>query len=134
MIVCIGGGDGERGASPPQPQSIRNAGVSLADVLVPRGSPSSTHEVIVMDALRGFSWEPLLWALDHVTGTGYTITLLGVMPWIPLPCKSFICFSYFSHSILISVLILFMPITTHYQAVNGQRLNSPPLNLSYNFF
>ncbi|KAJ6973186.1 hypothetical protein NC653_033502 [Populus alba x Populus x berolinensis] len=85
MIVCIGGGDGERDASPPQPQSIRNAGVSLADVLVPRGSASSTHVVIVMDALRGFSWEPLLRALDHVTGTGYTITLLGVMPWIPLP-------------------------------------------------
>ncbi|KAL3572856.1 hypothetical protein D5086_026760 [Populus alba] len=34
MIVCIGGGDGERDASPPQPQSIRNAGVSLADVLM----------------------------------------------------------------------------------------------------
>lgn len=84
MIVCIGGGDGERDASPPQPQSIRNGGISLADVLVPRGSPSSTHVVIVMDALRGFSWEPFLWALDHVTGTGYTITLLGVMPWIPL--------------------------------------------------
>ncbi|KAJ6873708.1 hypothetical protein NC651_032529 [Populus alba x Populus x berolinensis] len=87
MIVCIGGGDGERDASPPQPQSIRDAGVSLADVLVPRGSPSSIHVVIVMDALRGFSWEPLLWALDHVTGTGYTITLLGVMTWIPLPFR-----------------------------------------------
>jgi hypothetical protein len=94
MIVCIGG-DGERDASPPQPQSIRNAGISLADVLVPRGSPSSTHVVIVMDALRGFSWEPFLWALDHVTGTGYTITLLGVMPWIPLACKSFIFVLFF---------------------------------------
>ncbi|CAK7348094.1 unnamed protein product [Dovyalis caffra] len=85
MIDCIGGGDGESDASPPQPQNISNTNDSLAEVLVPRGSPSSTHVVIVMDALRGFSWEPLQWALDHVIATGYTITLLGVMPWIPLP-------------------------------------------------
>ncbi|KAF9611695.1 hypothetical protein IFM89_034878 [Coptis chinensis] len=46
---------------------------------------SSKHVVIVMDALKEFSYETLQWALDHVIGTGYTVTLLGVMPWLNLP-------------------------------------------------
>ncbi|KAF5729632.1 hypothetical protein HS088_TW21G01799 [Tripterygium wilfordii] len=47
------------------------------------------HVVIVMDALKGFSREPLQWALDHIISSGYTITLLGVMPYVPLAlsCK-----------------------------------------------
>ncbi|XP_065861544.1 uncharacterized protein [Euphorbia lathyris] len=46
-----------------------------------------------MDALKGFSLEPLQWALDHLITTHYsTITLLGVMPWIPLAlsCKTWL--------------------------------------------
>ncbi|KAJ4835359.1 hypothetical protein Tsubulata_045708 [Turnera subulata] len=94
MIVCRKGveledeGDKESLKN----QAVSNTKQSSAEVLVPQGSPSSTHVVIVMDALRGFSWEPLQWALDHISATGYTITLLGVMPWIPLPlsCKTWL--------------------------------------------
>ncbi|KAK4852200.1 hypothetical protein QYF36_021822 [Acer negundo] len=60
---------------------------SLVEVLVPRPSPSSMNDdrnvVIVMDALREFSWQPLLWTLKHVLRSGCSVTLLGVMPWIP---------------------------------------------------
>ncbi|WCJ27513.1 hypothetical protein M5689_009251 [Euphorbia peplus] len=57
------------------------------------------HVVIVMDALKGFSLEPLQWTLDHLITTTTThahhystITLLGVMPWIPfaLSCKTWL--------------------------------------------
>lgn len=66
---------------------------SLAEILVPRPSPRSINEcrnvVIVMDALREFSLEPLLWTLANVVtpACSVIITLLGVMPWIPLACK-----------------------------------------------
>ncbi|KAL5768073.1 hypothetical protein ACOSP7_014653 [Xanthoceras sorbifolium] len=67
---------------------------SLAEILVPRSSPCSMNDgrnvVIVMDALREFSWQPLLWTLNHVLKSGCGVTLLGVMPWIPLAlsCKT----------------------------------------------
>ncbi|KAK1582063.1 hypothetical protein Q3G72_011507 [Acer saccharum] len=67
---------------------------SLVEVLVPRPSPSSMNDdrnvVIVMDALREFSWQPLLWTLKHVLRSGCSVTLLGVMPWIPFAfsCKT----------------------------------------------
>ncbi|KAI9187433.1 hypothetical protein LWI28_028129 [Acer negundo] len=65
---------------------------SLVEVLVPRPSPSSMNDdrnvVIVMDALREFSWQPLLWTLKHVLRSGCSVTLLGVMPWIPFACCS----------------------------------------------
>ncbi|KAF2324156.1 hypothetical protein GH714_008797 [Hevea brasiliensis] len=86
MIVCIRGED-ESDTSSPRRTSMANN--TLAEVFVPQGSPSSInivkHVVIVMDALKGFSREPLQWALDHVIRTRCTITLLGVMPWLPLP-------------------------------------------------
>ncbi|XP_057990803.1 uncharacterized protein LOC110645318 isoform X2 [Hevea brasiliensis] len=86
MIVCIRGED-ESDTSSPRRTSMTNN--TLAEVFVPQGSPSSInivkHVVIVMDALKGFSREPLQWALDHVIRTRCTITLLGVMPWLPLP-------------------------------------------------
>lgn len=90
MIVCLTGGGKGSNETPPQFQTTSNTNDSLAQVLAPNGSPSSGRVVIVMDALRQFSWEPLRWALDHVVGTGYSITLLGVMPWIPLACKSLV--------------------------------------------
>ncbi|XP_020252154.1 uncharacterized protein LOC109829445 [Asparagus officinalis] len=45
-----------------------------------------------MDALREFSTKPLEWALEHVVEPGYTLTLLGVMPWLSLPllCKTWL--------------------------------------------
>ena len=89
MIVCIKGEDNESDVTPPR--KISNTSNTLAEVFVPKGSPSSIntveHVVIVMDALRGFSLEPLQWALDHVIQARCTITLLGVMPWIPLARK-----------------------------------------------
>lgn len=46
---------------------------------------ATKHVAIVMDALKEFSPEPLLWALTHVLRPGYNVTLLGVMPWLNLP-------------------------------------------------
>ncbi|CAN0898677.1 hypothetical protein LINGRAHAP2_LOCUS19849 [Linum grandiflorum] len=59
----------------------------IAEVLIPRESPGSTgkHVVIVMDAMKEFSTEPLQWALDFVVEVGWSVTLLGVMPWVPFP-------------------------------------------------
>ncbi|EEF46717.1 uncharacterized protein LOC8276850 isoform X2 [Ricinus communis] len=94
MIVCIKGEEDENDVTPPR--KVSNTGNTLAEVLVPKGSPNSIdmvkHVVIVMDALKGFSRGPLQWALDHVIQTRCTITLLGVMPWIPLPlsCKTWL--------------------------------------------
>ncbi|ONK77656.1 uncharacterized protein A4U43_C02F9090 [Asparagus officinalis] len=55
-------------------------------------SAGSKHVVVVMDALREFSTKPLEWALEHVVEPGYTLTLLGVMPWLSLPllCKTWL--------------------------------------------
>lgn len=88
MIVCI---RGEEGESDTTTRRISTANNTLAEVFVPQGSPNSVnmvkHVVIVMDALKGFSREPLQWALDHVIRTRCSLTLLGVMPWLPLPCN-----------------------------------------------
>ncbi|OVA01680.1 hypothetical protein BVC80_9073g121 [Macleaya cordata] len=56
----------------------------------PYTTPSANikHVVLVMDALQEFSIELLQWTLDHVIGTGYVITLLGVMPWLNLLLSS----------------------------------------------
>ncbi|CAN1837643.1 hypothetical protein LINPERHAP1_LOCUS35159 [Linum perenne] len=61
----------------------------VAEVLIPRESPGSTgkHVVIVMDATKEFSTKPLQWALDFVVEVGWSVTLIGVMPWVPFPCK-----------------------------------------------
>ncbi|XP_077252067.1 uncharacterized protein LOC143891373 [Tasmannia lanceolata] len=67
---------------------------NLAEDLVYQESPSSSfaskNVVIVMDALKEFTWEPLEWALAHVVQSGYDVTLLGIMPWLnlPLSCKT----------------------------------------------
>ncbi|XP_068667379.1 uncharacterized protein [Aristolochia californica] len=61
---------------------------SLVEDLRYRESPSTysatRHVVIVMDAMKEFSREPLEWALAHVIRPGYVVTLLGVMPWLNL--------------------------------------------------
>ncbi|CAN1182385.1 hypothetical protein LINPERPRIM_LOCUS40801 [Linum perenne] len=59
----------------------------VAEVLIPRESPGSTgkHVVIVMDATKEFSTKPLQWALDFVVEVGWSVTLIGVMPWVPFP-------------------------------------------------
>lgn len=46
------------------------------------------HVVIVMDGLKDFTMEPLEWALNNILPTGSTVTLLGLMPWLNIPCKS----------------------------------------------
>eukprot|EP01018_Ginkgo_biloba_P025445 Gb_15428 [translate_table: standard] len=38
--------------------------------------------VVVMDAFRDFSSSALEWALAHVTQSGDSLTLLGVLPWL----------------------------------------------------
>ncbi|CAI0397729.1 unnamed protein product [Linum tenue] len=74
-------------------RSLHSRSHPLAEVLIPRESPGSRgsckHVVIVMDALKEFSMEPLQWALDCVIEAGCSVTLLGVLPWIPFPfsCK-----------------------------------------------
>ncbi|XP_043812822.1 uncharacterized protein LOC122723722 isoform X2 [Manihot esculenta] len=77
MIVCI---RGEEGESDTTTRRISTANNTLAEVFVPQGSPNSVnmvkHVVIVMDALKGFSREPLQWALDHVIRTRCSLTLL----------------------------------------------------------
>ncbi|XP_058103537.1 uncharacterized protein LOC131247114 [Magnolia sinica] len=58
----------------------------------PSCSSTSRNVVIVMDALKGFSLEPLKWALVHVIKPGFVVTLLGVMPWLNfcLSCKTWL--------------------------------------------
>lgn len=67
---------------------------TLADDLRLRESPGSgsansttKHVVIVMDGLKDFTMEPLEWALNNITAAGFTVTLLGLMPWLNIPCK-----------------------------------------------
>ncbi|XP_031287095.1 uncharacterized protein LOC116145794 [Pistacia vera] len=95
MVVCIKAEDVDSDATPERPTTKpANTNATLAEILVPRGSPgclsSDRHVVIVMDALKQFSWGPLQWTLDHVIPSNCTVTLLGVMPWIPLAlsCKT----------------------------------------------
>lgn len=53
-------------------------------------SPGNTnkHVVVVMDGMTEFTTEPLQWALDNVVTAECTVTLLGVMPWLNIPCES----------------------------------------------
>lgn len=87
MVVCIKTEEVDSDATPPA--QTRNT--SLADILVPKGSPSSLNTdrnvVFVTDALEEFPWRRFQWILDHVIPPDCTVTLLGVMPWIPLACK-----------------------------------------------
>lgn len=55
------------------------------------GNSCTNHVVIVMDGMKEFSSESLEWALKNVISAGSVITLLGVMPWLNIPCK---CFFY----------------------------------------
>lgn len=50
-------------------------------------SSITNHVVIVMDAMKEFNSESLEWALKNVIATGSVITLLGVMPWLNIPCE-----------------------------------------------
>lgn len=50
-------------------------------------SDSTKHVVIVMDAMREFTTEPLEWALKNVIEVGCIVTLVGVMPWLNIPCE-----------------------------------------------
>lgn len=69
-------------------KGVSGKGKLAAEILLPQPSPSSVncgrHVVIVMDALSEFSMEPLQWALANVIQSGCTVTLLGVMPYLPL--------------------------------------------------
>lgn len=61
---------------------------SLKDALIQKESPNTTpHVVIVMDALREFSIDPLRWALENIIPAGCVVTLLGIMPWLNIPCE-----------------------------------------------
>lgn len=64
---------------------------SLADALVRRGPQglgnTAKRVVIVMDGLKEFTTEPLKWALGNIATPGCTVTLLGAMPWLNIPCK-----------------------------------------------
>ncbi|KDP37889.1 hypothetical protein JCGZ_05771 [Jatropha curcas] len=92
MIVCIKGTDEDE-----RDEATGAGSNTLAEVLVPMNI--CKHVVIVMDALKEFSRQPLQWALDHVIQTHCTITLLGVMPWLPLPlsCKTWLDVWTFDH-------------------------------------
>lgn len=63
-----------------------------ADPAIVKDSPASAdnpkHVVLVMDGMRGFTTEPLEWALENLIPTGCTVTLLGVMPWLNIPRES----------------------------------------------
>ncbi|OAY29921.1 uncharacterized protein LOC122721999 [Manihot esculenta] len=62
---------------------------SLKDALIQKESPNTTPRVvIVMDALREFSIDPLRWALENIIPAGCVVTLLGIMPWLNIPLSS----------------------------------------------
>ncbi|KAL6344411.1 hypothetical protein AAG906_039667 [Vitis piasezkii] len=90
MIECMWADDEDNESG----QTSSSTKGRLEEVLIPRESPSLLNSernvVIVMDALKDFSREPLQWALNNVIRSGCSITLLGVMPWLPMPysCKT----------------------------------------------
>lgn len=115
MAVCFKAEDVDSDATPERPTTkSANKEATFAEFLVPRGSPGSLssdrHIVIVMDALKPFSWGPLQWTLDHAIPCNCTVTLLGVMPWIPLACKivNFFLSSFIEKSADEHVFIVFM--------------------------
>lgn len=90
---------------------------SLADDLrFLRESPSSSsgfgsansakHVVIVMDGLEDFTLEPLEWALENIAPAGCTVTLLGLMPWLNIPCK----YQYLQLHMLVLQVKIAMPL------------------------
>ncbi|KDP34307.1 hypothetical protein JCGZ_12655 [Jatropha curcas] len=70
-------------------RAFRSSQKSLKDALLVQPSPGSApHVVIVMDALREFTIEPLRWALENIMAAGGVVTLLGIMPWLNIPLSS----------------------------------------------
>lgn len=48
---------------------------------------TNKHVVVVMDGMTEFTTEPLQWALDNVVTVECALTLVGVMPWLNIPCE-----------------------------------------------
>ncbi|GKV10690.1 hypothetical protein SLEP1_g22018 [Rubroshorea leprosula] len=77
--------------TPSIPRPLLHGKRLLGDDLRVRDSPESSiaakHAVIVMNGPREFTTELLEWALENImaSGAGYTVTLLGVMPWLNIP-------------------------------------------------
>lgn len=88
MVLSFRRGKGHHKA---MPRPFSSGKRSLADDLRRRDSPGSVnttkHVVLVMDRLKEFSTEPLVWALENILEPGSVVTLLGVMPWLNIPCK-----------------------------------------------
>lgn len=62
--------------------------MTLAEDLKLQETPNSPKNVvIVMDGMQEFTTEPLEWALKNVIEEGCIVTLLGIMPWLNIPCK-----------------------------------------------
>ena len=99
MIECMWADDEDNESG----QTSSSTKGRLEEVLIPRESPSLLNSernvVIVMDALKDFSREPLQWALNNVIRSGCSITLLGVMPWLPMPCEKIFLLLIISFSI-----------------------------------
>ncbi|KAF2315888.1 hypothetical protein GH714_040683 [Hevea brasiliensis] len=74
------------------PRPFRSSQKSLKDALIAQESPGSVnttpHVVIVMDALKEFTIDPLRWALENIIAAGCVVTLLGIMPWLNIPLSS----------------------------------------------
>lgn len=69
--------------------------MTLAEDLKLQETPnSSKNVVIVMDGMQEFTTEPLEWALKNVIEEGCIVTLLGIMPWLNIPCKCIFHLSY----------------------------------------
>lgn len=61
--------------------------MTLAEDLKLQETPnSSKNVVIVMDGMQEFTTEPLERALKNVIEEGCIVTLLGIMPWLNIPC------------------------------------------------
>ncbi|KAM7253698.1 hypothetical protein ACFE04_031380 [Oxalis oulophora] len=64
----------------------------LADDLKWCDSPNSANitkrVVIVMDGLKEFTLESLVWTLKNIATAGCVVTLVGAMPWLNLPLSS----------------------------------------------
>jgi hypothetical protein len=70
----------------------RKRGRKLADDLKWCDSPTSANItkklVIVMDGLKEFTIEPLVWTLKNIATAGCVVTLMGAMPWLNIPLSS----------------------------------------------
>lgn len=82
---------------PQQRRSIPCNRGSLSEGKIPyddHPDDSNNHVVIVMDGMKEFSSESLEWALKNVISAGSVITLLGVMPWLNIPCEYLLKIKY----------------------------------------